>query len=82
MSPVVLLILLVLAVGILLAIPRKRTDVETLLEEIDRTEDEIELAEAEEEVRELDALATPEDATEALPDWGPGVPRRKKGNRS
>jgi len=30
---------------------------------------------AEEEVAELDAMATPEDAAEDLPDWGPGAPR-------
>jgi len=33
------------------------------------------LADAEREVRDLDALATPEDATDQLPDWGPGTPR-------
>ena len=82
MSSVLLLILLVLAVGILLVFPRKRSRVEALIEELDSTEDDIELAEAEEEVRNLDALASPEDAMEALPDWGPGVPRNKKGKRS
>ncbi len=33
------------------------------------------LEDAENEVRNLDAFATPEDAEEDLPDWGPGVPR-------
>lgn len=33
------------------------------------------LAEAEREVRDLDALATPEDAPDQLPDWGPGAPK-------
>ncbi len=33
------------------------------------------LEDAEEEVRDLDAFATPEDAEDDLPDWGPGVPR-------
>jgi hypothetical protein len=38
---------------------------------IERDEDE--LRAAEEEVRDLDAFATPEDAEEQLPDWGPGT---------
>ena len=33
------------------------------------------LANAEAEVRDVDALATPEDARDDLPDWGPGTPR-------
>lgn len=33
------------------------------------------LREAEDEVRDLDALATPDDAAQDLPDWGPGAPR-------
>ena len=32
------------------------------------------LEEAEEEVRDLDTFADPDDAEEDLPDWGPGVP--------
>ena len=37
-------------------------------------EDPEALADAEREVRELDAFASPEDASD-LPDWGPGAPR-------
>lgn len=37
-------------------------------------EDPDELARAEHEVRDLDAFASPEDAQQDLPDWGPGVP--------
>jgi hypothetical protein len=37
--------------------------------------DDDELAEAEEELRQLDAGATPEAAEEELDDWGPGAPR-------
>jgi hypothetical protein len=33
------------------------------------------LSEAEEEVRGVDAFASPEDAEEDLPDWGPGAPK-------
>ncbi|UCF40405.1 MAG: hypothetical protein JSW43_11830 [Gemmatimonadota bacterium] len=41
----------------------------------DGSVDAEELAAAEEEVRDVDALASPEDAAEELPDWGPGAPR-------
>ena len=33
------------------------------------------LSEAEEEVRGVDAFASPDDAEEDLPDWGPGAPK-------
>lgn len=32
------------------------------------------LDDAEAEVRDLDAMAAPEDAQDRLPDWGPGTP--------
>jgi hypothetical protein len=41
--------------------------------------EEKELRDAEEEVRDLDTFATPDDADDQLPDWGPGAgpgPRR------
>ncbi len=43
-----------------------------------RTEgiDAEELAAAEQEVRDLDAFTSPEDADDHLPDWGPGAPKR------
>lgn len=47
----------------------------TARDDIDR--DELEAAER--EVRDLDPLASPEDADGSLPDWGPGVGRRKDG---
>ena len=34
------------------------------------------LEDAETEVRDLDAMASPEDADDALSDWGPGAPDR------
>lgn len=37
--------------------------------------DEAVLTDAEREVRELDAFATPDDAAEEIPDWGPGAPK-------
>ncbi|MEE8115727.1 MAG: hypothetical protein V3T28_01360 [Gemmatimonadales bacterium] len=33
------------------------------------------LEEAEREVRDLDAMTSPDDADQELPDWGPGAPR-------
>lgn len=78
MGLVIVLVLLALVV-VLLAFPLgKRTRVEHLLGEIDRVDEREELTEAEDEVRDLDALATPEDATQELPDWGPGAPRKRK----
>ena len=38
-------------------------------------EDPHELESAQEEVRDLDSFASPEDAQDDLPDWGPGAPR-------
>jgi hypothetical protein len=35
--------------------------------------DDAELRAAEEEVRDMNAFATPEDADDQLPDWGPGA---------
>jgi len=72
-------LLIVVAAIVLLALPfRKRSHVEQLLSEVDRTDEDEELAQAEEEVRDLGAMATPEDAATDLPDWGPGVPRKKR----
>jgi hypothetical protein len=75
-----LVVLLVAAIALALFFfkPGKRDQVKQLLEEVGRTEDEEELAQAEEEVRDLNISATPEDAAEVLPDWGPGVPRKKR----
>ena len=38
--------------------------------------DEVELQAAEDEVRDLDAFGSPEDADDELQDWGPGAPRQ------
>ena len=37
--------------------------------------DEAELAEAEEELRQLDTGVSPDEADEELDDWGPGAPK-------
>lgn len=39
-----------------------------------RQDQPAETEEAEDEVRDLDAFTTPEDADDELPDWGPGTP--------
>ena len=33
---------------------------------------------AEHEARDLNALTTPEDADDELPDWGPGAPKQRR----
>ncbi len=33
---------------------------------------------AEQEVRDLNAFTTPEDADDELPDWGPGAPKKHR----
>ena len=78
MSLLVVLLVVALAVALFAIAPRRRSQIEQLLEEVERTDNEEELAEAEDEVRSLDVMATPEDAVLELPDWGPGVPRKKK----
>ena len=78
MSLFVVLLVAVLVIALLAFPPRKRAQVDQLIREIERTDDEVELAQAEDEVRSLDAMATPEDAAEHLPDWGPGAPRKKR----
>jgi hypothetical protein len=40
------------------------------------TRDQDVLDQAEAEVRDLGAMASPDDADDALPDWGPGTPDR------
>jgi len=69
----VFLILLVAAALVwLVGRPRRAVGDETGLEtDVDR---EI-LEAAEEEVRDLDAFTSPEEAKDDLPDWGPGAPK-------
>ncbi len=78
MSLLVVILVVVLALTMFVFAPGRRSRVDLLLEEVERTDDEDELAEAEDEVRDLDVMATPEDAAQTLPDWGPGVPRKKR----
>jgi len=80
MSLFVVLLVAALTLAWLIFAPGRRAHVEQLIEEVNRSDDEEKLAQAQEEVRDLDVMATPEDATQALPDWGPGVPRKKRGD--
>jgi hypothetical protein len=64
--------LLALAGAIVWIARRSRRDGRTGREQRDEWEEK-ELRDAEEEVRGLDAFATPEDADDQLPDWGPGA---------
>ena len=78
MSLLVILLAVALALAVLAAAPKKRSATDELLESVRRTDDEEDLARAEDEVRDLGATTTPEDAAEDLHDWGPGVPRARR----
>jgi hypothetical protein len=66
------LTLLALAGALLLLLRRSASP----REPVDRDErDDDALREAEDEVRDLDAMTPPEDADQHLTDWGPGAPR-------
>lgn len=72
LSLVLLLAVLAAAFAWLLGRPRRRGPADPGRDEdIDREE----LEQAESELEDLDALASPEDAEEDLPDWGPGAPK-------
>ena len=77
MSVIAILIIAVLLIAFVALPLRKREHVDRLLNDLDRTVDDEELTRAEDEVRDLDVMTTPEDAERQLPDWGPGVPRKK-----
>ncbi len=72
MIGVVIAVLAGVLLFLLLAPPsraRRRTAVSRLDEETIASE---------EEVRDLGALTTPEDADGELPDWGPGAPKQRR----
>lgn len=76
MSLLVILLLLILALSILLVVPRKAP-----LRRAPRNTEDIDedvLNQAEAELEGLRSLATPEDAEDELPDWGPGVPKPRR----
>lgn len=80
MSLLAILLLLVLALSLLLVVPRKGGTAHQHSSNPDV--DEEELRDAEEELDELSADVTPEEADDMLPDWGPGVPKYRRESRS
>ena len=73
MTLLVLLLLLVLALSVLLVVP-KRIDREARREPHPNVDPE-ELRQAEDELEQLSHDVTPDEADDHLPDWGPGVPK-------
>ncbi|MFQ5702621.1 MAG: hypothetical protein ACE5HT_01210 [Gemmatimonadales bacterium] len=68
----ILLLLLAIAFILFVALPRKHRLPSTgSSDDIDLDE----LTQAEEELQELDAMTTPDEADDKLPDWGPGAPK-------
>ena len=76
MALLVILLLLVLALSVLLVVPR-RFD-RPPLQDLDPSIDADELRDAEDELDQLSSDVTPEEADDHLPDWGPGAPRRHR----
>ena len=76
MSTITALFLALLGLAVLAWLVRRARRSEhprgTLTEDIDCDV----LEQAEEEVRDLGAFTTPDEAENDLPDWGPGTPRR------
>ncbi len=72
MIGVVIAVLAGVLLWLLLAPPNRERErmAESRLEE--------ETISAEQEVRDLDALTTPEDADDELTDWGPGAPKQRR----
>jgi len=75
MTLLVVFLIGVLILGVILVIPRRPS----ATSRSSAVEDEEELTRAEEDLADLDAMITPEEATEELPDWGPGAPKHRRG---
>lgn len=69
------LLLLAAIAGLLAWLLIKPKDEPLRPEALDPDIDVNELSQAEATLDDLDAMATPEDAEDELPDWGPGAPR-------
>ena len=65
---------LIIVVSVVLFIGPKRIPSREPHEDVD----EDVLREAEDEVRDLDAMKSPDEADDSLPDWGPGVPKNRR----
>jgi hypothetical protein len=78
-SLLVILLVLILALSLLLVVPRKSRSASLRSGVRDDQIDREVLGEAEEELEGLSASARPEDADDELPDWGPGAPKHNRG---
>ncbi len=76
MTLFVVLLSVVLILAVFLVIPRRPA----ATNQSSSIEDEAELTRAEEDLADLDVMTTPEEATEELPDWGPGAPKSRRGS--
>ncbi len=74
MTLLVLFLIVVLILAVLLVIPRRPS----ATSQSSAVGDEEELTRAEEDLADMDAMITPEEALEELPDWGPGAPKRRR----
>ena len=79
MSLLVILLVLVLALSVLLVVPREAPPARRSLSKDDI--DEEVLGQAEAELENLRSTASPDDADDDLPDWGPGAPKQTFGPR-
>lgn len=70
-----LVLLLLLGAAVLVWLLRRPRQEKPRAHPDDDSIDRATLAEAEEEVRDLDAFLAPQDADDELPDWGPGAPK-------
>lgn len=75
MSLLVILLVLVLALSLLLVVPRGVSPGHRSRGTEDVDEELLEQAEA--ELENLSSSATPDDADDELPDWGPGAPKHR-----
>jgi hypothetical protein len=79
MTLLAVIMVVVLVLAVFLIVPRRKTS--AAFRNGTHTAvvgDADELARAEKELAELDAMATPNDAVEDLPDWGPGAPKYRR----
>ena len=79
MTLLALIMVVVLVLAVLLIVPRRKTNAAVRNgSDTAGIADADELARAENELAGLDAMATPNDAAEDLPDWGPGAPKYRR----
>ena len=76
MGLLAVLMVVVLVLAVLVVVPRRGGAVKDRNGRREsRVDDAEELARAESDLAGLDAMATPDESAEELPDWGPGAPK-------